>query len=66
MARSLGPAGDVFLGGRIVRFYFQDLSHLDILNLFLGLRDGNGAKEAHTVQLSIRFHLIIHLDLHPE
>ena len=53
MACSLGPAGDVFLGSRIVRIYFQDLPYLYVLNLFLGLRDGHGAKEAHTVQLGI-------------
>ena len=53
MAGSLGPAGDVLLGGRIVRFYFQNLPHFYVLNLFLSLRDRHGAKEAYTVQLGI-------------
>jgi hypothetical protein len=53
MTCSLGPTRDVFLSGRIVCFHFQDLTHLNVLNLFLGLRDGHGAKEAHAVKLSI-------------
>jgi hypothetical protein len=61
MACSSGPAGDVFLGSRIVRFYFKDLAHLNILNLFLGLREGHGAKEAHTVQLGIMSQILIRL-----
>jgi hypothetical protein len=59
MACSLGPAGDIFLGSRIVRFYFKDLAPLYVINLFLGLRDGHGAKEAHTVQLGIMSQILI-------
>jgi len=43
MSSSLGPAGYVLLGSRIIRLYLQDLTDLNIFDLFFGLGNGNVA-----------------------